>query len=152
MNFVYLIPLGPKNKEKITRNTVAAIPKIKKGLKNLNGFMPEVNKTTISLSDDKVWRVKDEATKTARGIICDIIFGRTVRVNIKKDFKSAPRITISSNILRTWLSHASESIPIRTVVKANKILPIIYLSIFFILYRIIYDKLYPYAINNVNRC
>ena len=71
---------------------------------------------------------------------------------IKKDFKSAPRITISSNILRTWLSHASESIPIRTVVKANKILPIIYLSIFFILYRIIYDKLYPYAINNVNRC
>jgi hypothetical protein len=28
---------------------------------------------------------------------------------------------------------------------------IIYLSIFFILYHIIYDKLYPYAINNVNR-
>ena len=130
---------------------VRKVLKIKNGLKSLNGFIPDVSKTTISLSDDRVWRAKDEAAKTPRGIICDIIFGRTVRVNIKKDFKSAPRITISSSILRTWLSHASESIPIRTIVKANKILLIIYLSIFFILYRIIYDKLYPYAINNVNR-
>ena len=84
-----------------------------------------------------------DSIKAAIGVIWDIIFGNTVTDKMKKVDKSAPLITISSNSFKTWLSQARDNIPITTIINDDDSLLIIYLSILFILLRIIYDKLYP---------
>ena len=68
--------------------------------------------------------------KAAKGVIWDIIFGKTVTESIKKVDKSAPLITISSSSFKIWLNQAKESNPIITVKNDDESLPIIYLSIF----------------------
>ena len=108
-------------------------PKNKNGLNNLVGFIPDDSKTIISLSEDIAFRTNADVIKAAKGVIWEIIFGKTVIESIKKVDKSAPLITISSRSFRTWLSHASESNPIITVKNDNESFLIIYLSIFFIL-------------------
>ena len=76
-------------------------PKNKNGLNNLTGLTPDDSNTIISLSEDMILRTNADVIKAASGVICEIIFGRTVIVSIKNVDKSAPLIIISSNSFKT---------------------------------------------------
>ena len=99
-------------------------------------LIPDESITIDSLSLPIEFKTNTEDKKTAKGRICESIFGITEIVKPKNIGMLAPLKIASSSILKTCVSQANDNIAIQTINNDTKSFLIIYLSILAIALRL----------------